>query len=171
MPNAWDIASINFREDDGSLPSVEFDELKSESVAKLFQFFREHGHCVSESPTVWDIQEEIDVALMSIGDPCAWLRDGRVDSFHCCFGGIAINGTTIPELGLFVLRDSVQIDYRMGPDWNRSNFDAFFRMLAHLKSIAPESKIKSADPEGLMDETSFMTALNYYLNEDGRTKP
>ena len=171
MPDALHIASINFREDDGSLPTVEFDQLNAESVAAVYRFICKHGRCVSDSPTVWDNNEQVDVPLMLLDDPCRWLRDGRIDSFHCCFGGISVDGTVIPDLGLFVFKDAVQIDYRMGTEWNAINVDAFFRMLAYLKSIAPESKIKSAESEGLMDEESFLTALRPYLTEGGRTKP
>lgn len=168
MTDAWQIALLNFREDDGSLPTVEFDELAPESVGKLYRFVSENGHCVSESPTVWDNEEQVDVPLMSLSDPCGWLQDGRVDSFHCCFGGILIGGTVIPDLGIFVFKDAVQIDFRMGNDWNPANVGAFFKLLACLKSLAPESKIKSAATEGLMDEASFMTALRPYLDEGGR---
>ncbi len=169
MTNAWQIASVNFCEDDGSLPTVEFDQLKPESVDRLYRFIRERGHCVSDSPTVWDDKEQIDVPLMSIDDPCAWLHEGRIDSFHCCFGGIMRGNVLIPDLGIFAFKDCVQIDFRMGTDWTPANVDAFFRLLADLKALAPEAKIKSADSEGLMDETSFLRALRLYTDESGRT--
>jgi hypothetical protein len=169
MTTAWQIASVNFCDDDGSLPTVELDQLNPESVGKLYRFIRERGHCVSESPTVWDDKEQSDVPLMSLGDPCAWLHQGRIDSFHCCFGGISKGDTSIPDLGIFVFKDCVQIDFRMGREWNPTNVDAFFRLLADLKALAPEARIKSAESEGLMDEASFLRALRLYSGEDGRT--
>ncbi len=170
MSNAWQIASINFRDDDGSLPSVEFDQLKPESVGRIYQYIRERSHCVSELPTVWDDKEQSDVPLMTLDNPCAWLHEGRIDSFHCCFGRISNGATSIPDLGIFVFKDCVQIDFRMGREWNPKNVDAFFRLLADLKALAPEARIKSAESEGLMDEASFLQALCLYIGEDGRTK-
>ncbi len=169
MSDAWQITSFNFREDDGSLPTVEFNQLNAESVANIYRFIRANGHCVSDSPTVWDTLKQSDIPLMPLDDPCEWLQEGRIDSFHCCFGGISVDGIVIPDLGIFVFKDAVQIDFRMGKEWSAINVDAFFRMLAYLKSIAPESKIKSAESEGLVDEESFLTALRPYLNEGGRT--
>jgi hypothetical protein len=59
----------------------------------------------------------------------------------------------------------------MGKEWNSTNVDAFFHLLAGLKALAPEAKIKSAKSEGLMDERSFLRALRLYTDEGGRTKP
>jgi len=170
MTNAWQIASVNFREHDGSLPTVVFDQLKRESVKSLYQFIRENGQCVSESATVWDNKDEVDVPLMSLDDPCGWLQDGRADPFHCCFGSISMYGTVIPDLGVAVFRDSVEIDFQMGMAWNPRNVDAFFQFLAYLKSLATESTIRSGEIEGLMDEASFLRALRPYLDEGGGTK-
>lgn len=170
MTIAWQIASINFCEDDGSLPTVEFDQLLPESIGKLYRFVSKSGYCVTESPTVWDDQAQQDVPLLSVCDPCKWVHDGRTDSFHCCFGGISIDGTVIPTLGIFVFKDAVEIDFRMGKDWNPENVEAFFKLLARLKSLAPESRIRSAQSEGLMDEASFLKALHLYLDENGRTQ-
>ena len=81
-----------------------------------------------------------------------------------------MDGTIIPELGVFVFREAVQLDFRMGDHWNESNVDAFFRLLGYLKRIAPEAKIKSTETEGLVNEESFLVALKPYLAEKGRTK-
>lgn len=166
MTTAWQIAFDNFREDDGSLPSVEFDKLQPSSVANIYRYMRANGRCVSESPTLWDETQQKDVPLLSIDNPCDWIQDGRVDSFHCCFGDMSMGGTTIPDLGVSAFRDAVQIDFRMGEHWNEANTDAFFRLLAHLKSLAPEARIKSAETEGLMNENSFRVALASFLPEN-----
>ncbi len=76
-----------------------------------------------------------------------------------------MNGTVIPDLGIFAFPCSLEIDFRMGTHWNPKNVEAFFQLLAYFRSIAPEAKIASAEQEGLVDETSFMAALRHYLNE------
>ncbi|MEO0802641.1 MAG: hypothetical protein AAFY57_10245 [Cyanobacteria bacterium J06642_2] len=169
MNDAWRIASDNFRIDDGSLPSIDFAGLTPASVRAIFEFFRENGECVTESPTLWDSDIEADVPLMPIVDPCALIQQGRTDSFHCCFGSIRIDSVELPVIGTFVFRNSVGLDYRMGSQWNSRNVDAFFKLIAHLKTLAPESTIKSTPSEGLVNERSFLQALNTYTDE-GITK-
>ncbi len=169
MTNAWQITSVNFRDDDGSLPTIVFDHVKPASVKKLYRFIRENGQCVSKSPTVWDNRHCADVPLMSIDDPCDWLQAGRADAFHCCFGGISMHGTVIPDLGIFVWENKIEIDFRMGKAWNSENVDAFFRFLAYLHSLAPESRIRSDELDQLTDEKSFMAALHPYLDECSRS--
>ena len=113
---------------------------------------------------MWDNERELDVPLQSVADPCDWVARGRADSFHCCYGGIAVDGVEIPVLGIFVYRGGIAIDYRMGSEWNSANVGAFFAMLAHLLTLAPESQITSAATEGLVDEVSFLEALRLYTN-------
>lgn len=165
MTDAWRIAANNFVDDDGSLPSVEFERLTQQSVSKLFQFFAKNGRCVTQSPTVWDNEQQLNVPLFSLDDPCRSLHEGRIEVFHCCFGGITFERTEIPVLGIFVFQECIAIDFRMGKDWNPANVDAFFKLLAHLKTLAPESHIQSAESEGLMDEKSFLEALRPYINQ------
>lgn len=165
MTDAWGIAGDNFREDDGSLPALEFAKLSPPSVVRIYDYFRANGQCVTDAPTVWDESLQEDVPLFSIEKPCQLLHDGRIAPFHCCFGGISINGTTVPDLGIFVFPDSVEIDFRMGRCWNTRNVDAFFRLLALFKTLAPEATMRSAHMEGLHDEKAFLAALKTYLPE------
>ncbi|NLF69855.1 MAG: hypothetical protein GX575_12485 [Candidatus Anammoximicrobium sp.] len=171
MSDAWHVASVNFAEDDGSLPTIDLGDLTSASIAKIYRYISAHGRCVTETPTIWDNELQLDAPLMSVTDPCDWVQRGRTDSFHCCFGGVSIDGVEIPVLGIFVFKNGIEIDFRMGRDWNPRNVDAFFRLLAYLQSLAPESTIQSAETEGLMDEGSFLEALRLYLARRGRTKP
>jgi hypothetical protein len=162
MRVAWDVAKRNFTDDDGSLPGIEFTRLSPESVRRLVDFFRRHGTITTANATLHDNSREADVPLHELNDPVGLVLSGTADSFHCCFGGITHGGVAIPVLGLFVFRDCVEIDYRMGAEWNRDNVDAFFRLLAHLKLFAPEANIDSAENEGLPYPEDFKVALDQY---------
>ena len=63
MTNSWQIASDNFREDDGSLPSVAFDGLRPESVPTIYQYVVKNGQCVMRSPT---LKEDSFLAALSL---------------------------------------------------------------------------------------------------------
>ncbi len=52
----------------------------------------------------------------------------------------------------------------MGADWNPDNVDAFFQLLAHLKSLAPEAIMESADGEGVPYPDEFKQALGQYTD-------
>ena len=164
MTEPWKIAHVNFREDDGSLPTIEFDELRESSVASIFGQFRSRGSFAGAEPTVWDKPGEIERPLRSLEDPCELLFEGRIEPFHCCFDGIEFDQTQLPRLGLFVFRDSIEIDYRMGPERNARTTDSFLRFIAHLKALAPEAVVKSAEGEGVPDEDAFFSALRAYLD-------
>ena len=162
MSIAWQIAQSNFVEDDGSLPGLEFTGLSPDSVRSLVGYFFRCGTLVSENATLYDNSRQEDVPLNQLDDPVGLVLSGATHSFHCCFGGMSIDGVPLPVLGLFVFRDCIEIDYRMGAEWNPNNIDAFFRLLAHLKSMAPEAIVESAQCEGVPYPEQFKAALNCY---------
>ena len=162
MNDAWKIARRNFTEDDGSLPGLEFRNLDPASVRNLVQYFFHHGTLTNDDATLWHNQMQADVPIAKLDDPAGLVVSGIAAPFHCCFQLQAMGVNIIPELGLFVFQGTVAIDYRMGPDWNPDNVDAFFRLLVHLKSIAPEASIESEDGEGLPYPDEFKNALSRY---------
>ena len=162
MKDAWAIAGYNFKEDDGSLPGIEFSSLTPTSVCTLFEYFRTHGRIVSESATLYVKSRLADVPIADVDDPSGMVVDGTAYPFIVCFGGISFGGVPLPEIGVFVFDDCIELDYRMGSIWNRQNVDAFFRLLVHLKRLVPESVIQSAANEGLPYPVEFNTALAQY---------
>lgn len=166
MSDGWNLAKSNFTDDDGSLPEIVFAGLAAESLRGLVDYFRQHG-TISEIATLYDNASQTDVLLMNVDDPASRVLSGTADSFHCCFSGISHGGVEIPVLGLFVFRDSVEIDYRMGVKWTPSNVDALFRLFAQLKSLAPEAEVRSAENEGPPYPDEFMIAFNRYAEVQG----
>ena len=162
MSVAWNIARHNFTDDDGSLPGIEFSRLTPEGVRSLVDYFRRHGTIVSENATLYDYSKQADVPLSELEDPAGLVLSGTAAPFHCCFGGMSNCGVEIPVLGLFVFQESVEIDYRMGAEWNSDNVEALFRLLAQLKSLAPEANVDSAEPEGLPYPNEFKDAFSRY---------
>jgi hypothetical protein len=166
MNDAWRIARCNFTDDDGSLPGIEFRNLQPSSVQRLWNYFSHNGDVTTEDATFWHHEMQADVPLNQFDDPAGLVVTGIAAPFHCCFQLKPKDEKTIPVLGLFVLQDVVEIDFRMGSDWCPENVDAFFRLLVHLKSIAPESQIESAANEGLRYPLEFKAALDLYTIGD-----
>jgi hypothetical protein len=162
MNDGWEIARRNFTDDDGSLPGIEFQNLLPTRVRSIVNYFFEHGRMTPEDSTLWHKQLQATVPIGQIDDPASLVLTGVAEPFHCCFQLDSPGLESIPVLGLFVFPDLVEIDFRMGSDWNAENVDSFFRVLAHLKSLAPEANVESAEREGLPFPEDFKTALGRY---------
>ncbi len=164
MNDAWRIARRNFTEDDGSLPGIEFRNLHSNSVRNIVNYFFLHGDLTAEDATLWHNEMQAEVPIKQFDDPAGLVTSGIAAPVHCCVQ-LSVRGTnSIPVLGLFVFQHVVEIDYRMGCEWNPDNVDAFFRLLSHLKQIAPEASVESADCEGLPYPVEFWIAFNRYTD-------
>jgi hypothetical protein len=73
--------------------------------------------------------------------PAAQLAKGQVDPFHVPLRRAVVAGETLPDLGLFFMRDELSIDYRMGAAWTPARIDALFELLHRLMALAPGAKI------------------------------
>ena len=166
MNDGWKIARQNFTDDDGSLPGVEFRNLLPSSVRSLVNYFRQNGELTSVDAHLWHNQLQADVMVSEVDDPAGLVVSGIAAPFTCCFQLPPEGDNRIPELGLFVFQNDVEIFYRMGADWNHGNVDAFFRLLAYLKSLAPEAIVESADGEGVPYPDEFKQALGQYTDLD-----
>ena len=162
MNPGWQISKANFTKDDGSLPGVEFRDLTSDSVRRIVSYFFTEGTIDSPETTVHDLIAGKDVLISAVSDPTGMVFSGAASHFHCCFSGLSWNKLSLPVLGLFVFSDSLEIDYRMGGDWIPEKVDAFFGLLSHLISLAPEAIVDSAYPEGLPFPGEFGIALDHY---------
>jgi hypothetical protein len=162
MNPGWRFSKSNFINDDGSLPGVDFRGLTTESLRSITNHFFKSGELTDKSATFWDNRFEKDIELRRVADPAELVTSGAACPFHCCFSGITWNQLELPVLGLFVFQDSVEIDYRMGSEWTPDTVDAFFCLIAHLISIAPEATVVSAEQEGLPFPDRFDEALDHY---------
>lgn len=162
MNPGWRISESNFIDDDGSLPGIDFRGLTAESVRSITNYFFKSGELTDKSATFWDNRSEKDIELTRVADPAELVTSGAACPFHCCFSGITWDQVELPILGLFVFQESIEIDYRMGSDWDPVRVDAFFRLIAFLASTAPEATVESAEQEGLPFPERFNEALDHY---------
>jgi hypothetical protein len=69
------------------------------------------------------------------------VASGDAEAFHFCFTGLRSGSVELPELGLFVFSDSVELDYRMDPHWTKELLTGFFELLHDLCRIAPGARL------------------------------
>lgn len=160
MTDPWSIAHDNFGDDDGSLPGILISNLNSKAVRTIYDYFRAHGTIETENPTIYVESKKADIPLEDAKNAAQLVTGGGSHSFHCCFSGINYYSQQFPTLGLFVFKDAVEIDYRMGSHWNRENVNALFAFLAYLQSLCPGCTVASATTEGLPNPGSFRQALD-----------
>ena len=140
MPDLWRELRDLFDTDDGSLPEVHITNLSSADVPKGYEFIRAHSEIVTERPYFWSLSEQQEVSLDSVPNAAALVVRGDAEAFHCVFR-VTVDGTPIPDLGVFVTPDSLLLDYRMGPEWNEAALTAFLRLLRELTRCAPGAKV------------------------------
>jgi hypothetical protein len=149
----WDRVRQCFERDDGSLPTIELQSLTASEIAGIYSLIREQSRVVSQDATFWDVRAAADRALDEVLNAAQLVSAGHASPFHFAVEGVAHGGTTIPCLGIQVFRDTIAVDYRMGPEWGVSRVFAFFSWLKSLIAgtrdgiVVPSSTEAPADPE------------------------
>lgn len=157
-----------FSKNDGSLPEVEIAFRDPALIPKAFAFLFARGGVVASEgePTLWRRDTEKDVAFT--GPECADLVIGETaDPFHELLGGISVEGTRIPDLGVFVHQGGLILDYRMGPEWGFDQISALMTLLNHFRHMGGTVSVPWW---GFQGEADFLATLA--LNgEAGNTEP
>ena len=168
MNPGWQLSKSNFTDDDGSLPSVDFSELSADGLRSIVTYFLSSGVIETSDATIYDNISERDLNLSEVADPVGLVISGRVSTFHCCFARIRWGNVELPTLGLFVFPDGVDIDYRMGDEWSPDCVDAFYRLISHFISLAPEAVVESGVSPSLPFPEQFDEALDHYAPDRKR---
>jgi hypothetical protein len=118
--------------DDGSLPTIEIQNLKPDEVAKVYQGVRDGTRIASDDACFWDLTSEQERALDDVENPGALVAAGKAAPFHFAIDGVGGAGSSVPTIGVHVFQGSVALDYRMGNDWGKQQVWQFFVWLRHL---------------------------------------
>ncbi len=155
-------------ENDGSLPDIEFDFGLEKCVDTAYQIVQQHStHIVTVNPYYWSNSRDIDIPIIFGQNPAKILLSGDAQPFHLVFGGIrSPSGNSIPDLGVFVLMESVlSLDYRMGKYWNTEAVEGLFEIMSLLKSISSGTIIKHVGNYFDYEEKILMFAFDNWLME------
>lgn len=140
---------------DGSLPcvTINFGEIKM--VALAYARIQLLAKCFpSIQPYYWSLIEKKDCPINFGTNPAEQFLRGEIEGFHVVFSGVvAPNGTTVPDLGVHVLEtNTIEIDYRMGPEWDEKTVFGFFSILEHVSQLADKvtftCEANQHDPNG-----------------------
>lgn len=150
-------------ENDGSLPDIEFDFGLEKCVATAYQIIQNQSSYIdSLKPYYWSRLREIEVPIIFGQNPAKFLLTGDAEPFHLVFRGIiSPSGKSVPDLGLFVLAETViSLDYRMGEYWNEKSVEGLFEIMSILKSLSCNTKINHLGNFFDHEETILLSAFN-----------
>lgn len=127
-PGLWPAVAPIFAVNDGSLPELSVGGLSGAAVEATFDCLRQLMPApFPETQYIW--LNDAEVPLATLAHPAAEVTSGAGEAFHCTMPGIEVDGVPVPELGVFVLPTEVEIDYRMGPEWDEATVAALLRLL------------------------------------------
>jgi hypothetical protein len=85
------------------------------------------------------------------------------ERFHVVLRGIHWEGVRLPDLGVFADPTHVELDYRMGSEWDAEVLRAVVEMLTHLRQLAPGSHIDLEETVRQSVREHFRRSVEAYL--------
>ncbi len=142
MPESvWELLHELFETDDGSLPDICIRNVSSEGVVRIWNSLRDHSSGFAGEATLWHDGEGQRLDVNSVENAADLVISGEAEPFHVVLRGVSFEDTSIPDLGVFVFLDEVDLDYRKGPEWSRSGVEALLRLLIMLRGLAPDCEV------------------------------
>jgi hypothetical protein len=159
----WQMVKDLFETDDGSLPDIFIEGLEANQVIRVIEWLAALAGPLPPV-TVWSRKDETELEMDKLENAAFEVISGNIDPFRVNVGGLAIHGIRLPEMTVFIDKNEIAFDYRMGPSWNEVTVMALFDLLAGIKGIAPNAAIFQAF-EGYYQNpnNSFRTAFELYL--------
>jgi hypothetical protein len=167
----WAELRDQFEADDGSLPEIRVDYSDPQAMIRGYALLRKRAQRVGNrgampgASSFWSTSEKTDRPVDSVPNAAALVVSGEAEPFHVVFGGIQSHGITLPDLGVFVFRHQLALDYRMGAQWGPAKVEALFGLLSALASLDPRASLSLE--EGIPHEVvaRFQGAWRRYIEE------
>jgi hypothetical protein len=165
----WEALSSLFETDDGSLPEVVIGNLDKNAVEQIFQYLKSHADPIENDVLVWHAQLGEEVPLNSIEGLIDLLYRGEVPRIRILLKNISVDGVSLPPIGCLILPSEVELDYKMGKEWNPEKVFNFLRLLAIFQSMKLDANIHISDegeaPFSPEERKAFKEALQKLISE------
>ncbi|UHQ56258.1 hypothetical protein [Microbulbifer sp. YPW16] len=147
-----------FVTDDGSLPEVQVSFSVPSLVPVAFKHLYDRGarNVTANGGDLWIKTSKIEKPFLGHED-AALVASGDAEAFHVVLAGIAGSSTPIPDLGVFVYKDGLDFDYRMGAAWGKSEIQSFLTLLGQLCELGGQVSVPWWGADG---EQDFLDALS-----------
>ena len=171
VADLWNKLRVCFEADDGSLPGIEIANLTGPQVGNIYRMLRQRSVMVTPNAEFWSETKQTSEPVDSVANPALLVAQGGAAPFHHCVGGIQVGDVVLPDLGLFVFKDMIELDYRMGADWGQEQVSALFQLLFEICEMAPQAVVPPAESEGPPFPDRFSTAWGEYRREKKSGRP
>ena len=158
----WSRIAGNFTEDDGSLPGIGINNLSPAGVSAIYRMLRARSLVVGDSNVFWSLVEAMDKPVDSVPDPAIQVATRQAEAFHVLLASITVRGVVLPDIGVFIWPDAVELDYRMGPAWGMAQVVGFFELLKECCALDPAAVVEPEPGEGVPEPEQFRRAWTEY---------
>lgn len=139
-------------------------------VADVYAMLRCRSQLVGEPPFFWSRTEQTDLLVDSVPNAAALTSGGQAEAFHILISGVTAGDVELPPLGVFVWPDTIELDYRMGPDWGPDQIIGFFELLRDCCALDANAVVIPAEFEGPPYPERFLQGWSSY-NCSNATNP
>jgi len=160
----WNYVHICFDDNDGSLPSIDIENLDAAEIAHIFEVLMLEGKAQLEEAEFYSLENNSMKSINSVSNAARLVPEFKASPFHLVFSGFHVNGREIPELGVFFFQDSISIDYRMGKNWNAYNLYAFFVFLNRIVKMTKQGQVIASVSDGPPYPECFNNAWKLFQN-------
>jgi hypothetical protein len=165
MSQLWKQLHHLFDTNDGSLPSIELNNLNTQEIERIYLYLRSQSELVSIGSYFWSTVAEEEIPIDSVENAAHLVIIGEAEDFHLVVSGLTFGDAVIPDLGIFVFKNLIELDYRMGEEWGIAEVDALFMLFSKIRELAPLVEIDL--PEFYTEDNErFTSALMQYWNID-----
>ena len=146
-----------FETNDGSLPEIEISFADTMVMPLAFKHLYDRGaqNVTSGGGSVWIYESEKEIPFSGPED-ATLVDSGAATPFHVVLSHITGFHCQIPDLGVFVCKDCLVLDYRMGTDWGLREINSFLELLKELQGFGGEISVPWWGSDG---ENDFLTEL------------
>ncbi len=135
----WQQVKFYFDSNDGSLPEFRISNLKKNEIREIFKYLLELGDNVGDEQCVWFDQKYVKCNSFESSDK---LFDALLAvSQHVLIKNITLENTELPPVGVFILENEMELDYRMGEGWDLNSFFTLIELFKKIKSLAPSCSV------------------------------
>ena len=158
----WERVRLIFETDDGSLPGIEITGLGGQQVVDVYSMVRCGAELCTTGASFWSKESQANCPVDSVSNPAELVVSGNAEPFHHCVRGLTIDGIELPELGIFVFADCIELDVRPGPCWGPREVEGLFRLLLAVLQKAPTAHVSLAQEVTEIETDLFRAAWDEY---------
>lgn len=160
----WDIVYPCFKNDDGSLPTVELQNLLDVEIGNIYSIIRKDTKIVTNEASFWDIESQSERQLDDVSNAALLVPNMKAEPFHFCIDGLKFKNVKTPCLGFFIFQDVIAIDYRMGDQWGPEQVFALFSWLKEIINLTKRGFFTPTVNDCPPDPDVFLEAWRKFLS-------